>query len=493
MKKRWVINQEASKQQIKDLSNDSGLNDILCNLLIQRSVYDKEAVKAFMSPSLDDLHDPFQMKDMDKAVERLNKAISDNEKILVYGDYDVDGTTSVALMYSYLKGLTSNISYYIPDRYTEGYGVSYMGIDYAAENGYSLLIVLDCGVKAVEKVSYAKEKGIDFIICDHHTPGDKLPDAVAVLDPKREDCNYPFKFLSGCGVGFKLIQAYNETFKRPFSILEQYLDLLCVSIASDIVPMIGENRTLTYFGLKKLNNSPCVGLKAIKELSGLDNTVITVNDIVFKIGPRINAAGRVKSGSQSVDLLTSDTYEKAKEIGEAINDINDERKVLDHDITDQALYEIANSSELKNKKTTVLYNKEWNKGVIGIVASRLTESYYRPTVVLTESNGMATGSARSVEGFDLYCAISECSEYLENYGGHKYATGLTMKTENIKMFAKKFEEVVANTITDDMLIPQINIDAELPFNFITFEFYNILNKFAPFGPHNNTPVFVTKG
>ncbi len=491
MKKRWVINQEASEQQIKDLSASTGLSHVLCNLLIQRGIDTKNAVNAFINPSLEDLHDPFLMQDMDKAVYRLSKAISNNEKILVYGDYDVDGTTSVALVFSYLSKFTSNIDYYIPDRYTEGYGVSYKGIDFAADKNFSLLIVLDCGVKAVEKVKYAKEKGIDFIICDHHTPGDELPDAVAVLDPKRDDCGYPFKYLSGCGVGFKLVQAYNQENNLPFKNLERSLDLLCVSIASDIVPITGENRVLASFGLKKLNSKPGLGLSTIINLSGLDGN-ISINDIVFKIGPRINAAGRVESGSQSVDLLISEDPEMAIEIGDRINDINDHRKILDHNITDEALEEIKNSIELRNKKTTVLYNKEWHKGVIGIVASRLTESYYRPTVILTESNGMATGSARSVEGYDLYYAISECSEFLENYGGHKYAAGLTLKTENINDFAEKFEKIVSETITDDMLIPQINIDSRLNFSDIDSEFFKTLKMFAPFGPDNTTPVFITE-
>lgn len=491
MEKRWVINQEVNEQQINDLSAATGLNKVLCNLLLQRGLDNNESVEAFFNPSLENLHDPFLMKDMDKAIARLQQAISKGEKILVYGDYDVDGTTSVALVYSYLSKLTSNIEYYIPDRYIEGYGVSYMGIDFAAEKNFSLLIVLDCGVKAVDKVKYAKEKGIDFIICDHHTPGEELPDAIAVLDPKREDCEYPFKYLSGCGVGYKLIQAYNQIENLPKDNLESTLDLLSVSIASDIVPITGENRVLAHFGLKKLNAKPGLGLKTIKTLSGLESN-ITINDIVFKIGPRINAAGRVESGSQSVDLLISENPKIAKEIGDRINDINDHRKELDHKITEEALESISNSDILKNKKTTVLYNNEWHKGVIGIVASRLTESYYRPTVILTESNGMATGSARSVEGYDLYSAISECSDLLENYGGHKYAAGLTLKTENIKAFTERFDKIVSNTITDEMLIPQINIDSRLDFKDIDFDFYKTLKKFAPFGPHNTTPVFITE-
>lgn len=494
MERRWVLNQVADEQQINDLSDALGYSKILCNLLIQRDITNKKDAQAFFNPKIEDLHDPFLMKDMDKAINRLNLAIKNKEQILIYGDYDVDGTTSVALVYSFLKNYCSNIDYYIPDRYKEGYGVSLKGIEYAEEYKYSLIIVLDCGVKAVEKVAYAKEKGIDIIICDHHTTGETLPDAVAVLDPKRPDCNYPCEHLSGCGVGFKLIQAYCQNNNIPLENIYKLLDLVCVSIASDIVPIIGENRILTSFGLQRLNTEPCVGLKTICNLANIEKN-LTINDIVFKIGPRINAAGRVESGRQSVELLVVDDKKRSKKIGSRIDDINDHRKRIDHNITDEALLNIENSSDLQNKKSTVLFNTKWHKGVIGIVASRLIETYYRPTIILTESNGvkgMATGSARSVEGFDLYNAISECSEYLENYGGHKYAAGLTLKTENIEKFTKKFNDYVANTISDDILTPQIKVDAEISFDDINFDFLEKLLEFAPFGPGNLSPVFVTR-
>lgn len=495
MERRWIINHEASDEQINELSESLGYSKVLSNLLVQRGITTKEAALAFFNPKLEDLHDPFLMKDMDKAVDRLDKAIENKENILIYGDYDVDGTTSVALVYSFLNDYCKDIYYYIPDRYNEGYGVSIKGIDYAAENNYSLMIVLDCGIKAVEKIAYANEKGIDIIICDHHTPGDSLPDAVAVLDPRREDCDYPCDFLSGCGVGFKLVQAYCQRKDIPLENIFKLLDLLCVSIASDIVPIIGENRILASEGLKRLNANPCVGLQTIKNLANVEKD-LTINDIVFKMGPRINAAGRVESGNQSVELLVEKNPKKSKEIGDRINNINDARKKIDHYITDEALEEIKNSEALKGKKSTVLFNTKWHKGVIGIVASRLIETYYRPTVILTESNGlegMATGSARSVEGYDLYNAISECSEYLENYGGHKYAAGLTLRTENIEAFTKKFEEHVTNTIEEDMLTPQIHVDAEICFDDIDEDFFEKLLLFAPFGPKNLSPVFVTRG
>lgn len=495
MERRWIINQEATNDQIELLSDSLGYSKVLCNLLIQRGITSKEDALSFFNPKLADLHDPFLMKDMDKAIERLDLAIKKKEKILVYGDYDVDGTTSVALVYSFLSDYCKDIFYYIPDRYQEGYGVSLKGIEYAAENDYSLMIVLDCGIKAVEKIAEAKEKGVDIIICDHHTPGESLPDAIAVLDPKREDCPYPCEFLSGCGVGFKLVQAYCQKNNIPLENAYKLLDLLCVSIASDIVPIIGENRILASEGIKRLNKTPCVGLQTIKNLANIEKD-LTINDIVFKMGPRINAAGRVESGNQSVELLVVKDPKKSKEIGDRINHINNERKKIDHTITDEALDEIKNSQDLKDRKSTVLFNKEWHKGVIGIVASRLIETYYRPTVILTESNGLeglATGSARSVEGYDLYNAISECSEYLENYGGHKYAAGLTLKTENIEAFTEKFEKHVASTINEDMLTPQLHVDSEISFDEIDEDFFEKLLLFAPFGPQNLSPIFVTKG
>ena len=493
MKKRWVINTPPEEKEIQKLSNKINCNPIIANLLLQRGIDSAEKAQAFFYPSLNMLHDPFLMKDMEKAVERLDKAIAQEEKVMIYGDYDVDGTTAVALLYKYLKNKCNklNLEYYIPDRYTEGYGVSVKGIDYAKENHFALIIVTDCGVKAVEKVRYAKEKGIDIIICDHHTPGDTLPEAVAVLDPQREDCNYPYKWLSGCGVSFKLVQAHTIKHNLPMSELYKLLDLLCVSIASDIVPITGENRILAYYGLQQLNEKPSLGLKTIIKISGIDKA-ITINDIVFRIGPRINAAGRVESGRKAVALLTADEECNASDIASAIDVFNDQRKKLDHDITEEAIRHITQSEIEPSQKTTVLFNPNWHKGVIGIVASRLTESFYRPTIILTESNGLATGSARSVEGFDLYFAISQCSEYLENYGGHKYAAGLTLKIENIEPFRQKFEQIVRETINEEMLTPQINIDAKIKLSDITPELYDMLQKFAPFGPNNTIPVFMTE-
>ena len=493
MKKRWVINTPPETNKIQELAHKINCNPIIANLLLQRGINSPEVAQAFFYPSLNMLHDPFLMQDMDKAVDRLDKAIAREEKVMIYGDYDVDGTTAVALLYKYLKNKCNknNLEYYIPDRYTEGYGVSVKGIDYAAENGFSLIIVTDCGVKAVEKVRYAKEKGIDIIICDHHTPGEILPDAVAVLDPQRADCQYPYKWLSGCGVSFKLVQAHSIKHNLPMSELYRLLDLLCVSIASDIVPITGENRILAYFGLQQLNEKPSLGLKTIIEVSGIDKE-ITINDIVFRIGPRINAAGRVESGNKAVALLTADEKLSANDIASAINIFNDKRKKLDHDITEEAIAHILHSEIEPSKKTTVLFNPRWHKGVIGIVASRLTESFYRPTIVLTESNGMATGSARSVEGFDLYYAISQCSELLENYGGHIYAAGLTLREENLPEFVRRIDKYVGEHISDEMATPIVDVDSEINFSQITPKFFRILKQFQPFGPGNSAPVFLTK-
>ncbi|WP_018338420.1 single-stranded-DNA-specific exonuclease RecJ [Butyricimonas synergistica] len=490
MKKRWVINTPPEWAKIDTLAKDLNCSYVIANLLLQRGVNTAEEAHAFFNPTLNMLHDPFLMKDMDKAVTRLEKAIGNEEKVMIYGDYDVDGTTAVSLLYKYLKNKCENPEYYIPDRYTEGYGVSIRAIDYAAANGISLMIVTDCGVKAVEKVRYAKSKGVDVIICDHHTPGDELPEAVAVLDPQRKDCNYPYRWLSGCGVSFKLAQAYSLRHNLPMSDLYKLLDLVCVSIASDIVPITGENRILAHFGLLQLNQNPSLGLKTILKFSGIDKN-LTINDIVFRIGPKINAAGRVESGNKSVELLIADDIKKAAEVAGSINNFNDQRKKLDHDITEEALEYINQSHYDQTQKATVLYNPNWHKGVIGIVASRLTEYYYRPTVILTESNGLATGSARSVEGFDLYYAISQCSEFLENYGGHKYAAGLTLKLENIEPFKAKFQRIVSETITEEMLTPQINIDVQIKLNDITADLYAMIQKFAPFGPNNTIPVFMT--
>jgi len=491
MEKRWVINEPGEEKIAHTLMDSLGVDHVIANLLVQRGITDYESAKAFFRPSLDNLHDPFLMKDMDKAIDRLVAAMEKQERIMIYGDYDVDGTTSVALVYTYLKSKFDFIDYYIPDRYSEGYGISKKGIEYAAEHNVSLVIALDCGIKAIDKIDYAKEFGIDFIICDHHTPDEELPKATAVLDPKREDCTYPCEALSGCGVGFKLMQALAQKMNWSFDTLIPLLDLLAVSIASDIVPIVGENRVLTHFGLKQLNENPCMGLKTIINLAGVDKT-LSVNDIVFKIGPRINAAGRIESGNHAVQLLIADSKEVADLIGDTINTMNEDRKELDHTITDDALDRIARSKNLLEKKSTVLFDRNWHKGVIGIVASRMIETYYKPTVILTESNGFATGSARSVDGFDLYNAISACSDLLENFGGHKYAAGLTMKIENVTAFQQRFEEYVCNNISDDMLVPQVKIDASIKLSEITPKFFRILKQFEPFGPKNMTPIFVSE-
>lgn len=470
-----------------------GVEKPIANLLVQRGINTYEQAKAFFRPNLNNLHDPFLMKDMDKAIVRLNKALANNEKILVYGDYDVDGTTSVAMVYSFLKDRHTNLGYYIPDRYNEGYGISLKGIDFAQTNGYTLIIALDCGIKAIEKIEYAKTKGVEFIICDHHTASSTIPNAAAVLDPKRPDCNYPFKELSGCGVGFKLLQAFCISNNIAFENIVHYLDLVVVAIASDIVPIVGENRILAHFGLKQLNTMPRRGLKAIMKLAAIDTKEVTIDDIVFKIGPRINAAGRVETGKSSVELLTADTEEIAHDIGDQINDFNNTRRNIDSNITKEALELIASSKDMLGKKTTVVYNPKWHKGVVGIVASRLTETYYRPTIVLTESNGFITGSARSVPGFDLYKAVESCSTLLENFGGHMYAAGLTLKKENLNKFRLKFEEAVAENIQNDQLIPSIDIDIELQLKEITTKLHRILKQFEPFGPENMAPVFMSEG
>jgi single-stranded-DNA-specific exonuclease len=488
MQKYWKIKESGNRSIIEKLVTELNINHVLANLLVQRNITTFDEAKSYFRPSFTDLHDPFLMKDMDKAIARLDKAINDGEKLLVYGDYDVDGTTSVALVYTYLRNLYKNIDYYIPDRYSEGYGVSFKGIDYAAEHKVSLVIALDCGIKAVEKIHYANKKGIDFIICDHHTPGKVLPSAVAVLDPKRSDCNYPYKELSGCGVGFKLIQAFSDTKNLPFDELVKYIDLVAVSIASDIVPITGENRVLTYFGLKKLEENPCVGLRAIKFISGIEDKPLSVEDIVFKIGPRINAAGRMESGKQAVDLLISTNPEEAVLLCEKINTHNQARRNIDKSITEEAFKELEQAGS-KDKYSTVLFNPNWHKGVVGIVASRLIEIYYRPTIILTESNGFATGSARSVDGFDLYEAINECSDLLESFGGHMYAAGLTLKRDNVQKLKDRFEKIVSERITPEQLVPQIEIDGELNFSEITPKFYRILKQFEPFGPGNMNPVF----
>jgi single-stranded-DNA-specific exonuclease len=494
MEKRWSIKSGVDETIVNRLSEELKVDQVLANLLVQRDITSYDEAKKFFRPSLTDLHDPFLMKDMDLAITRLEKAILSKEKILVFGDYDVDGTTAVALVYSFLKSLPDSeglVDYYIPDRYAEGYGISFLGIDFAKENNFSLIIALDCGIKAIDKVDYANERSIDFIICDHHRPGDTLPNAAAILDPKRSDCNYPFDELCGCGVGFKLVQAYAQKNNIPFESLFQYLDLTAISIASDLVPIVGENRALCYFGLQQINKEPRKGIKAILDLANIKKEV-TMNELVFTVGPRINAAGRIETGRNAVALLVSENHADAKISGININTSNTERRVLDVSITQHALSMIDENKELINRKSTVLFHAEWHKGVIGIVASRLIEKYYRPTIVLTESNGMATGSARSVKDFDVYDAIEACSDLLEQFGGHKYAAGLSMKLENLAAFQQKFEEVVSATIKDHMLIPEIAIDAELKLSDITPKFFRILKQFEPFGPGNMSPVFMSK-
>jgi len=487
MNRAWKIKENGHIRDIRHLADALAVDPVISTLLVQRGITTYEQAKAFFRPDLSMLHDPFLMNDMDLAVRRLESAIIKGEKILVYGDYDVDGTTSVSMVYLFIRRYHQQVDYYIPDRYAEGYGVSLKGIDFAMSRGITLIITLDCGIKAIDKVAYAKEHHIDFIICDHHTPGEILPAAVAVLNPERHDSTYPFNSLSGCGVGFKLLQAYAVRNNVPFEVIAGYLDLVAVSIASDIVPLIDENRILTFHGLKKLNEDPAVGLKAIILIAGLIDKSITVDDIVFKIGPRINAAGRIESGKQAVELLVSEKPEEAALHCEKINTHNQTRRNIDKIITEEALQEINRAD--KYKYSTVLYNPLWHKGVVGIVASRLIESHYRPTIILTESNGHATGSARSIAGFDLYQAITKCADLLENYGGHRYAAGITLKKENVQKLRDRFEEVVKESITPEMMIPQVEIDAELNFRDISPKLFRILKQFEPFGPENMSPVF----
>ena len=482
----------ADGETVARLSSELGIDPVLSKLLVQRGIGSFQEARAFFRPSLDNLHDPFLMKDMDKAVDRVGAAVKSGEKILVYGDYDVDGTTAVSLVYSFLRKLTRNVDFYVPDRYDEGYGVSYKGIDWAADNGFGLIITLDCGIKANDKVFYAADRGIDMIICDHHLPENDLPAAVAVLDPKRADCGYPFDDLSGCGVGFKLVQAYSQKNGIPFDSLITLLDLLVVSISSDLVSVVGENRILAHFGLKQLNENPRKGLLAMIHLSGLDPEHITIDDIVFKIGPRINAAGRMESGRMAVELLTAGSDEVAARIGSEINRYNNERKNIDREITREALEMVRSGNCLSARNATIVYNPSWHKGVVGIVASRLVEAFYRPTIVLTKSNGFVTGSARSVHGFDLYDAIESCADLLENFGGHLYAAGLTLKEENLPEFCERIENFIEKHINEDMLTPVIMIDTILDFSQITPKFFRILKQFQPFGPGNNAPVFLTE-
>ena len=467
------------------------INPVLCRLLVQRGITTFEEAKAYFRPSLDQLHDPFLMKDMGKAVARIQQAITSGEKILVYGDYDVDGTTSVAVMYRFLRSLAPACDFYIPHRYREGYGISRQGIEHAVENGFGLIISLDCGIKAVNLITLAKEHGIDFIVCDHHMPDEILPPAVAILNAKQPDCTYPYKELCGCGVGFKLIQALCKAMALPDSTWEQYLDLVAIAIAADIVPITGENRTLTYFGLKKVNGSPSTGVQALIELSKMQGQ-IHVNDLVFVIAPRVNAAGRMDDARKAVQLFISEEKNEAMELAGLLHLDNTDRKEVDLSITEQAFAMIENDENMLQRRSTVLHNGSWHKGVVGIVASRLIERYYRPTIILTDSGDKVAGSARSVLGFNVYEAIHQCKDLLENYGGHFYAAGLTMKKENVQAFSLRFEEVVSANITDEMLIPEITIDSVIGFRDITPTLYNIILQMEPFGPDNMRPVFVAK-
>ncbi len=486
-KMRWTLKSEKDSQITLQLAKKLGIDLTLAKLLTKRDINTFDEAKAFFRPNLTDLHNPFLMKDMEKAVERIEKAISNNEKILVYGDYDVDGTTAVSLMYSYLKTIYSNVETYIPDRYSEGYGISIKGIDYAVENDFKLIIALDCGIKAIEKIDYANKKKVDFIICDHHNPGEKIPKAIAVLDPKQPDCNYPYKELCGCGVGFKLAQALASKRGQKIEDLIPYLDLVATAIAADIVPITGENRVLAFHGLKVINNKPRNGIKAMIHL--IKKKQLTITDVVFVIAPRINAAGRIKHGSYAVKLLTELDFESAVKFASEIENYNTERKNIDKITTNEALQQIDENNE-QQSFSTVVYSENWHKGVIGIVASRLIETHYKPTIIFTKSNDKLVASARSVRGFDLYSALEKCSEFMEQFGGHKYAAGLTIKEDNFENFKSKFEETVKNSISKESLTPEISVDAEINLSEITPKFIRILNQLAPFGPKNMKPVFM---
>lgn len=490
MEKRWIYKPVPQEETIRRLQQDLGVSEALVTLLSQRQITDFEEARNFFRPSLEHLHDPFLMKDMDKAVERLVQAIYEGEKIVVYGDYDVDGTTSVTMFYGFLKEIYGNLLYYIPDRYAEGYGVSQTGIDWAAEQGASLIVSLDCGIKSVERVAYAKTKDIDFIICDHHRPDEQLPAAVAILDPKRPDCEYPYKELSGCGVGFKLLQAFCQQNGLPAERLYTFMDLLAVSIASDIVPITGENRVMAYIGLQQINTNPRPGIRAIVQIAGFEKE-LSINNVVFGIGPRINAAGRIAHAHAAVQLLLAETEEEATQFAKQINENNRDRQGFDANITKEALRMIeADGRQLS--KSTVLFKNDWHKGVIGIVASRCIEKYHRPTVILTESHGKAAGSARSVPGFDVYNAIAECADLLEQFGGHTHAAGLTLTVENISAFQEKFEQVVSRSITPEQLIPPVEIDMSITFKQINAKFCRTIKQMEPFGPGNMQPIFASE-
>lgn len=486
---RWKIKPIPETEKVDSLSRALNVEKPIAYLLVQRGIETFEDAHRFFRPKLEDLHDPYLLKDMDKAVARIEEAIENGENILVYGDYDVDGTTSVALVSEYLKTYYPNVFTYIPDRYDEGYGVSYQGIDFAHDNDFSLIITLDCGIKAVDKVAYASEKNIDFVICDHHTPGKEIPDAVAVLDPKREDCEYPYKELCGCGVGFKLIQALAARRGLGIEDLILYLDLVATAIAADIVPITGENRILAYYGLKVINENPRVGIQAILNIAKLEK--LNVTDVVFGIAPRINAAGRMKHGQHAVDLLTETDIDTAREYALEIETFNTDRRETDKQITEEALQQIGHTLEV-DRKTTVVYHESWHKGVIGIVASRLIETHYRPTLVFTKSGDRLVASARSVSGFDIYSALEDCADYIEQFGGHKYAAGLTLHEDNFEKFKDAFERVVSETIPSQLLTPEIKIDAEISLSDISSKFFRIIKQFGPFGPGNNNPIFMTK-
>ncbi len=490
MQKKWNI-QQADESDVTILHKALKINEAICRILVQRDINNYEKSRSFFRPQLTDLHDPWLMKDMRKAVERILSAINNEEKILVFGDYDVDGTAAVACFYQFLKKIYRNISFYIPHRYREGYGVSKLGIDFAAENNFTLIISLDCGIKSTELIMYAKTLAIDFIVCDHHLPDSEIPPAVAILNAKQQDCNYPYKELCGCGVGFKLIQALSEELRLPAGSYLEYIDLVATAIAADIVPVTGENRVLAFYGLKKVNENPCMGLKALLHLAGMHKEV-HINNLVFVVAPRINAAGRMDDARKAVQLFIEQDYNKALEYAEMLHHDNIDRKEADSNITDEALYIIEKNEILINRKTTVVYREHWHKGVVGIVASRLIENYYRPTVVLTKSGDMISGSARSVPGFNLYEAIHACREHLLGYGGHFAAAGLTLLEEQLLLFSEKFEEVVSATIPPELLVPQLNIDTQINFKDITQGFFSIIQQMEPYGPENMRPVFITK-
>lgn len=487
---RWKLKNTDEKEE-NELRNALNIHPIICKLLVQRGIRTYDEAQRFFRPSVSHLHDPMLMADMLTAVKRIENALVHNEKILIYGDYDVDGTTSVALVYKFFKSFYDKLDYYIPDRYSEGYGISFKGVQYAADNDFKLIIALDCGIKAIDKVEYANTLGVDFIICDHHRPGDEIPKAHAVLNPKRIDCNYPFKELSGCGIGFKLIQAFSEINNIPQDFYLQFTDLVAVSIAADLVPVIDENRTLAYLGLERVNSNPCAGINALMNVSKLQGKK-SMNDLVFAVGPRINAAGRIKHGNEAVKLLVCDDEQEAAMLASELQETNAERRDLDDTITAEALHLLRENVIKKNKNATILYKKDWHKGIIGIVASRMIENYFRPTIILTESDGKIVGSARSIPGIDIYEALNECSDLLEQFGGHTYAAGLSMSIDKLELFIQKFEAVIDIRITEEMKTPEIQIDAKIDLDFINTKFYSIIDQMAPFGPGNMRPVFVSE-